>query len=54
VDDDGEPEFDWEQALNMLIERGIITQEQAETMDLFTRGDMAKIIYEAKRQGLID
>jgi hypothetical protein len=46
-------EFDWEQGLNLLIERGIITQEQSETMDLFTRGDMAKIIYEAKNQGLI-
>jgi hypothetical protein len=48
-----EPEFDWQTAIQILIERGIITAEQAETMDLFTRGDMAKIIYEAKQKGLI-
>ena len=47
-----EPEFDWEQALNMLIEKGVITAENAETMDLFTRGDMAKIIYEMRANGL--
>ena len=46
-------EFDWEQSVNMLIERGIITAEDAETMDLFTRGDMAKIIYEAREKGLL-
>jgi hypothetical protein len=46
-------EFSWEQATELLIERGIITAEQAETMDLFTRGDMAKIIYEAKQKGLL-
>ena len=45
-------DFDWEQATNMLIEQGIITQENAKTMDLFTRGDMAKIIYEAREKGL--
>ena len=47
-------EFDWTQALNMLIEQGIITQENSETMDLFTRGDMAKIIYEARNKGLLN
>lgn len=46
-------EFDWEQALNILIEQGIITQENANTMDLFTRGDMAKIIYEGRKKGLL-
>ena len=46
-------EFDWQQALNMLIEQGIITQENADTMDLFTRGDMAKIIYEAREKSLL-
>jgi hypothetical protein len=46
-------DFDWERALDMLIERDIITAEQAETMDLFTRGDMAKIIYEARAIGLV-
>lgn len=46
-------EFDWRQAIDMLIERGIITTEQAETMDFFTRGDMAKIIYEARAKGLM-
>ena len=30
----------------------ITTAEQAEKMDFFTRGDMAKIIYEAKQNGL--
>lgn len=46
-------EFDWEQAINILIERGIVTTEQAAKMDLFTRGDMAKIIYEAREKGLL-
>ena len=48
-----EAEFNWEQAMDMLIERGIITAEQAAAMDLFTRGDMAKIIYEAREAGLV-
>lgn len=47
-------EFDWTQALDMLIEQGIITKENSETMDLFTRGDMAKIIYEARNKGLLN
>ena len=46
-------EFDWQTAINILIEKNIITPENAETMDLFTRGDMAKIIYEAREKGLI-
>ena len=49
----GTPEFDWEQALNLLIEQNIITQDNANTMDFFTRGDMAKIIYEAKAKNLL-
>lgn len=49
----GETEFDWEQALQILIDRGIITEEDSQTMDLFTRGDMAKIIYEVKENGLL-
>ncbi len=44
---------DWQTAINIFVERGIITSEQAEKMDLFTRGDMAKIIYEAKRKSLL-
>ncbi len=49
----GESEFDWKQAINMLIERNIITEEESKTMDFFTRGDMAKILYEAKQNGLL-
>ncbi|HIU48633.1 MAG TPA: S-layer homology domain-containing protein [Candidatus Avimonoglobus intestinipullorum] len=44
---------DWQTAINTLVERGILTQEEADKMDLFTRGDMAKIIYEAREQGLL-
>ena len=43
---------DWQTAINTFIERGLITSEQAEKMDLFTRGDMAKIIYEAKQRSM--
>ena len=49
----GETEIDWQTAINLLVEREIITQAQADKMDLFTRGDMAKIIYEFKNKGLI-
>ena len=49
----GESDFDYTQGTQILIDRGIITTEQAETMDLFTRGDMAKIIYEAREKGLL-
>ena len=48
----GENDFDWQSATDILIER-ILTAEQAETMDLFTRGDMAKIIYEVRTRGLL-
>lgn len=48
-----ETDFDWTQALNTLIETGIITEEDTEEMSLFTRGDMAKIIYEARNKGLL-
>lgn len=43
---------DWQSAINTFVERGLITSEQAEKMDLFTRGDMAKIIYEAKQRSM--
>ena len=49
----GETNVDYTQATQLLIDRGIITAEEAETMDLFTRGDMAKIIYEAREKGLL-
>lgn len=41
---------DWQTAINTLVERSYITSEQADKMDLFTRGDMAKLIYEAKNR----
>ena len=44
---------DWQTAVNLFVEKGLITQEQADKMDLFTRGDMAKIIYEARRNSII-
>ena len=50
----GEQDFDWEKAAEILTERGIITEEQTKTMDLFTRGDMAKIIYEAREHGMFE
>lgn len=43
---------DWQTAINTFVERGLITAEQAEKMDLFTRGDMAKIIYEARQKNM--
>ena len=43
---------DWQSAINTFVERGLITSEQAEKMDLFTRGDMAKIIFEAKQKNM--
>ena len=49
----GENNFDYTQGIQILIDRGVITEEESETMDLFTRGDMAKIIYEAKEEGLL-
>ena len=47
-------DFDWKEALNILIEKGIITSENSKTMDFFTRGDMAKIIYEARAKGFLN
>ena len=46
-------DFDWKEAINIMIERGIITAEDTKAMDLFTRGDMAKIIFESRAHGLI-
>ena len=43
---------DWQTAINTFVESELITAEQAEKMDLFTRGDMAKIIYEAKKKNM--
>ena len=40
-------DFNWEDALDILINEGVISAEDASTMDFFTRGDMAKIIYES-------
>ncbi|MDP4118357.1 MAG: hypothetical protein Q8873_04105 [Bacillota bacterium] len=48
-----EGEFDWQQAINILTEKSIITEENSNTKDLFTCGDMAKIIYEAKANELL-
>ncbi len=45
-------EFNWEEALDILINEGVISAEEASTMDFFTRGDMAKIIYESIEKGL--
>ena len=43
---------DGEEALDILIDEGIISVEDTATMDFFTRGDMAKIIYESIAKGL--
>ena len=45
-------EFNWEEAVDILVSRGILTEENTKYMDFFTRGDMAKIIYEARAHGL--
>ena len=45
-------EFNWEEAVDILVSRGILTEENIKYMDFFTRGDMAKIIYEARAHGL--
>ncbi|MBO5452982.1 MAG: S-layer homology domain-containing protein [Clostridia bacterium] len=45
-------EFNWEEALDILINEGILSEEDTTAMDLFTRGDMAKIIYESMEKGL--
>ncbi|MBO5452860.1 MAG: S-layer homology domain-containing protein [Clostridia bacterium] len=46
-------EFNWENALEILVEQGILTDTDTEDMSFFTRGDMAKIIYEARSKKLI-
>ena len=48
----GTNDFNWETALNLLIEKGVISETDAFTMDFFARCDMAKIIYEAKASNL--
>ena len=47
-------DFNWEEALDILIDEGIISVEDTAAMDFFTRGDMAKIIYEARAKGLLN
>lgn len=49
----GENDFNWQEAINLIIDKGIITHDEAENMDFFTRGDMAKIIFEARNKGLL-
>ncbi|MDD6483404.1 MAG: S-layer homology domain-containing protein [Clostridiales bacterium] len=44
---------DWQTAVDIFVERGLISSEQAQTMDLFTRGDMAKMIYEARQNNIL-
>lgn len=45
-------DFNWEEALDILIDEGVISAEEAAAMDFFTRGDMAKIIYEVINKGM--
>ena len=47
------PDFDWKASIKMLIDEGVLTAEDVKAMDLFTRGDMAKIIYEALEKELL-
>ena len=49
----GENDFDYTEGTRILIDKGIITQENAGTMECFTSGDMTKIIYEAQEKGLL-
>ncbi len=44
---------DWQTAINVFAERGLITQEQADNMNFFTRGDMAKLIYESREHNIL-
>ena len=46
-------DFEWTEALNILVSDGILKESDTEDMGLFTRGDMAKIIYEARNKGLL-
>ena len=47
-------DFNWEEALDILVSESVISTDDAATMDFFTRGDMAKIIYEARAKGLLN
>lgn len=54
----GDTEFNWEKAGDLLTENGIAYRNEGLRRlnirdDLFTRGDLAKIIYEAKKMGMI-
>lgn len=54
----GNMEFNWEKAGDLLTENGIAYRNEGLRRlnirdDLFTRGDLAKIIYEAKKMGMI-
>jgi len=44
--------FNWEEALDIMVNENVISKEDTSTMDFFTRGDMAKIIYEAIEKGM--
>ncbi len=46
-------DFNWKDGLDILIAEGVISEADASTMDFFTRGDMAKIIYETIEKGLL-
>ena len=47
-------DFNWEEALDILVSESVISTDDTATMDFFTRGDMAKIIYEARAKGLLN
>lgn len=47
------PEFNWEDAVDIMVNEGIISAENISTMDFFARCDMVKIIYEAIEKGLV-
>lgn len=49
----GEKNFNWERSIDIMKEKGILSQAETETMDFFTRGDMAKIIYVTEEKGLL-
>ena len=45
-------DFNWEEALDIMVNENVLSKEDTSTMDFFTRGDMAKIIYEAIEKGM--
>lgn len=47
----GENDFDYTQGIEIMVDKGIVTEEQSASMNLFTRGDMAKIVYEVRAKG---